>query len=117
MGMPTFLDLLMPNMQAPMFTIALDKWDTGTWDFGHIDESKYVGSLQTVAVDDSCSSGGSWKVGNMFAQFANQTIPQMCGFFGMSALAAPAAMTLLHNEMRTNGSDSDHQIQDMTSST
>ena len=85
MGMPTFLDLLMPNLQAPMFTIALDKWDTGTWDFGHIDESKYIGSLQTIAIDDSCNSGGSWKVGNMFAQFPDQSIPQMCGFFGKSA--------------------------------
>ena len=83
MGKPSFLDLLMPNMQSPMFTIAVDKWGTGTWDFGHINSTKYIGSLQSVPVDEICGSGGSWKVNNIAAQFPDGPIPQpMCGFFG-----------------------------------
>lgn len=58
MGTPTFLDLLLPQLESPLFTIAVDIWGTGTWDFGNINATKYVGAVQTVAVDVSCGIGG-----------------------------------------------------------
>jgi len=83
MGTPTFLDLLFPKLESSLFAIAIDKWGTGTWDFGHINATKYTGSLSSVRVDDSCDIGGSWKVANISAQFPEGTIPQAnCGMFG-----------------------------------
>lgn len=84
MSTPAFLDLLIPTLQAPLFTIAIDKWGTGIWDFGHIDASKYTGTLRTAPVDDNCNIGGSWKVSSVSAQFANGTMfPESgCGMFG-----------------------------------
>lgn len=83
MGMPAFLDLIMPQLEAPLFTVAIDKWGTGTWDFGHINDTKYTGSLNSVPVDDSCNIGGCWKVGDIKAQFPEGPIPQGgCAMFG-----------------------------------
>ncbi len=87
MGTPSFLDLLLPQLGSPLFTIAVDKWGTGTWDFGHINATKYIGAIQSVAVDDSCAIGGSWVVANISAQFLEGTIVQAnCGMFGKSPL-------------------------------
>ena len=83
MSTPSFLDLLLPHLESPLFTIAVDKWGTGTWDFGHINATKYVGVLQSVAVDDSCNIGGSWVVANISGKFPEGTIIQAsCGMFG-----------------------------------
>ncbi len=87
MGTPTFLDLLLPQLESPLFTLAIDKWGTGTWDFGHINATKYVGPLRSVPVDDSCNIGGCWKVAGISAQFPEGTMPQSnCGMFGKSRL-------------------------------
>lgn len=95
MGTPTFLDLLLPQLESPLFTIAVDKWGTGTWDFGHINATKYVGAMQSVAVDDSCDIGGSWVVANISAQFPEGTIAQAnCGMFGKSPLYTIKAIYL-----------------------
>lgn len=84
MGTATFLDLLLPKMEAPLFTIAIDKWGTGTWDFGHVNASKYAGELRAVPVDDSCYTGGSWKVSGISVQFPEGTMTPAdgCGLFG-----------------------------------
>ena len=85
MGTPSFLDLFMPKLESRIFTIAIDKWGTGTWDFGYINATKYTGSLRSVPVDDSCNTGGSWKVSNIGAEFPEGTVPQAhCGMFGES---------------------------------
>ncbi|KAG7004610.1 hypothetical protein G7Y79_00024g055600 [Physcia stellaris] len=83
MGTPTFLELLTPQLQAPLFTIALDEWGTGTWDFGHVDASKYRGSLRTVPVDDGCNVGGSWKVSGISVMFPEGKMAPAnpCGMF------------------------------------
>ena len=83
MGMPAYLDLIMPELESPLFTIAVDKWGTGAWDFGHINATKFVGPLSSIPVDDSCDVGGCWKVANISAQFPEGTIAQAnCGMFG-----------------------------------
>ena len=93
MNTPAFLDLLLPQLQSPMFTVAIDKWGTGTWDFGHINATKFTGSLQSVPIDDSCNSGGSWKVANIAAEFPEGTIPQAnCGMFGESLLPGSSSL-------------------------
>lgn len=85
MGTSTFLDLLLPQLGSSFFAIAIDKWGTGTWDFGHINATKYVGPLRSISVDDSCDTGGSWKATNISARFPEGTIPQTnCGMFGES---------------------------------
>lgn len=87
MGTPTFLDLITPQLESPIFTLAIDKWGTGTWDFGHINATKYVGALQTALVDWSCDIGGSWVVASISAQFPEGTMFQAnCGMFGKSCL-------------------------------
>ena len=97
MGTPTFLDLLLPQLESPLFTIAIDKWGTGTWDFGHINVTKYLGALQSVAVDDSCDIGGSWVVANISAQFLEGTIAQAnCGMFGMSPVSIQSGLFIYH---------------------
>ena len=83
MGTPTFLDLLLPQLEFPFFTVAIDKQGTGTWDFGHLDNTKYVGQLSTVPVDDNCNTGGSWSVSGVTAQFPEGNMPQInCAGFG-----------------------------------
>ena len=98
MGSPTFLDLLLPQLESPLFTIAIDKWGTGTWDFGHINDTKHTSPLQSVPVDDGCDAGGSWKVGNISAQFSEGTLVQAdCGMFG-KRLPFPDQPRLLQSE-------------------
>ncbi len=83
MGTPNFLDLIQPELKSHLFTIAIDKWGTGTWDFGKIDASKYTGPLHSVPVDDSCNTGGCWKAAHVKAQFGNRTVlPSGCAVFG-----------------------------------
>ena len=91
MRTPTFLELLIPQLQAPLFTIALDEWGTGTWDFGHVDASKYAGSLRTVPVDDGCATGGSWKVSGIGALFPEGRMEpgNSCGMFGRTHFPFP----------------------------
>ena len=87
MGTPDYLKLLLPNLGSSLFAIAIDKWGTGTWDFGHINATKYVGPLSSVPVDESCNIGGSWRVANISAQFPEGTMPQAsCGMFGESSI-------------------------------
>ena len=83
MGTSTFLDLIVPKLDLPLFTLAIDKWGTGIWDFGRIDATKYTGTLSSVPVDDSCDTGGSWRVGDIKAEFTEGPIQQPgCGIFG-----------------------------------
>ena len=95
MSTPSFLDLLLPHLESPLFTIAVDKWGTSTWDFGHINATKYVGVVQSVAVDDRCAIGGSWVVANISAQFPEGTIAQAnCGMFGKSPLLMQSRLSV-----------------------
>ena len=95
MSTPSFLDLLLPQLESPLFTIAVDKWGTGTWDFGHINATKYVGTVQSVAVDDSCDIGGSWVVASISAKFSECTITKAnCGMFGKSPISMHEALYL-----------------------
>ena len=97
MNTPSFLDLFLPHLGSPLFTIAVDKWGTGTWDFGHINATKYVGAVQFAAVDDSCDIGGSWVVANIGAQFLEGTIVQAnCGMFGKSPLFMQSRLSGYH---------------------
>lgn len=81
--MPNFIDLIMPQLPAPLFTIAIDKWGTGVWDFGHIDSSKYSGTLTTVPNADDCNVGGSWRMADIKAKFPEGDVQQsMCVMLG-----------------------------------
>lgn len=83
MGTPAFLDLVMPKLESPLFTLAIDGWGTGTWDFGHINATKYTGTLRTVPNDDTCNIGGCWRVADVGARFPEGTIPQAnCALLG-----------------------------------
>lgn len=99
MGTPTFLELLMPQLQAPLFTIALDEWGTGTWDFGHVDASKYRGALRTVPVDTGCDTGGSWKVSGISALFPEGRMAPAnpCGMFGKTPSFFPPSPPLFYH--------------------
>ncbi|KAL8689586.1 MAG: hypothetical protein Q9218_004775 [Villophora microphyllina] len=69
-------------MESPLFTIAIDEWGTGIWDFGFVNASRYTGPLSSVPVDDSCNMGGCWKIANVSAQFSEGIMSQVsCGMF------------------------------------
>lgn len=42
---PTFLDMLLPTLDAPVFTVDLHWHDKGLYEFGKIDDAKYNGNL------------------------------------------------------------------------
>jgi len=94
MGTPNFLDLIQPELKSHLFTIVIDKWGTGSWDFGRIDASKYTGTLHSVPVDDNCNAGGCWKAADVKAQFGNSTVlPSGCVVFGKWFLLFINALT------------------------
>lgn len=102
MGTPSFLDLIQPKLKSHLFTIAIDKWGTGTWEFGKIDTTKYIGTLHSVPVDDSCNAGGCWKAADVKAQFGKSTVlPSGCTVFGKLFLLSIFALssTSLHVEL------------------
>ena len=87
MGTPAFLDLILPKLAMPLFTLAIDKWGTGAWDFGHINATKYTSTLFSAPVYDSCQVGGCWKVADIQANFPEGPMGLVnCAFFGESLL-------------------------------
>ena len=57
-GQQTFFDNASPNLAAPLFTCDLRPQTPGSYDFGFIDNSKYVGNIEYTPVD---SSRGFWE--------------------------------------------------------
>lgn len=53
----TFIDTVKDNLDSPVFAVSLKHNAPGSYDFGHIDKSKYTGSLKYIDVD---SSEGYW---------------------------------------------------------
>ncbi|KAF2843728.1 aspartic protease PEP1 [Patellaria atrata CBS 101060] len=54
----TFFDTVREELAAPLFAVTLKKGAPGTYDFGYIDESKYVGS---IAYADVITTNGFWE--------------------------------------------------------
>lgn len=78
MQQPSFLDLLMPTLEKQIFTITIDGFGTGVWDFGHVNESRYKGELTTVPVEWGCRNmGGSWIMAGISAVFPEQQIQEI----------------------------------------
>jgi aspergillopepsin I len=55
----TFLDNIAEDLSEPVFTAQLKAAETGVYEFGNIDTSKFVGDLIDVPVD---ASGGFWSI-------------------------------------------------------
>ena len=58
-GARTILENLTPSLAKPLFSAHLPRHVAGTFDFGDVDDSKYVGDMAFVPVN---SSLGSWQV-------------------------------------------------------
>lgn len=54
----TFFDTVKSSLALPLFTVDLKKGEPGSYDFGYIDSSKYVGDITYVDVD---TSNGFWQ--------------------------------------------------------
>ncbi|KAI9887207.1 MAG: hypothetical protein M1823_000955 [Watsoniomyces obsoletus] len=49
----TFFDNIMPSLEQPVFTAVLRRADNGSYEFGRIDSSKFIGQLNHVPIDPS----------------------------------------------------------------
>ena len=56
----TFWENVMGDLEQPLFTANLEVDNSGTYEFGAIDSTKFTGSLNYAAVDNS---GGFWQIG------------------------------------------------------
>ena len=56
----TFWENVMDDLEQPLFTVNLEQDNSGTYEFGAIDSSKFTGSLNYAAVDNS---EGFWQIG------------------------------------------------------
>ncbi|KAF2708871.1 acid protease [Pleomassaria siparia CBS 279.74] len=54
----TFFDNVMPNLDLPVFTADLDPDGTGVYEFGKIDQTKFVGQMAWIPVN---ASSGFWQ--------------------------------------------------------
>lgn len=54
----TFFDTVKSTLASPVFTADLQKGEPGSYDFGYIDSSKYVGSITYVPVN---TANGFWE--------------------------------------------------------
>ncbi|TAQ83826.1 hypothetical protein B7494_g7853 [Chlorociboria aeruginascens] len=55
----TWLDFVLPNLDAEVFTVSLVSGGTGTMDFGFIDSTKYTGSIAYAAVLPGAFNGAT----------------------------------------------------------
>lgn len=62
---PTFFDNVAPDLDEPVLTAQLRAAAVGSYEFGVIDESKFVGDLVKIPVD---ASNGFWEINS--AQYA-----------------------------------------------
>lgn len=67
----TFFENVMPDLDMPVFTADLTNDNTGTYEFGKIDQSKFQGELAWVPVD---SSDGFWQVDSKSFAIGGQVI-------------------------------------------
>lgn len=66
----TFFDNIMPDLTQPVFTAQLISGGLGSYEFGNIDTTAFVGDLTTVPVD---SSRGFWEISSAAAKVGGQT--------------------------------------------
>ncbi|RVX74198.1 hypothetical protein B0A52_02030 [Exophiala mesophila] len=67
----TFFDNIMADLTLPVFTAQLISGQVGSYEFGNIDTTAFVGNLSTVPVD---SSRGFWEVPSRSAIVGGQTV-------------------------------------------
>ena len=71
-------------LAAPLFTVGIDGDGTGSWDFGHIDSTKYTGTLMIVPVDEQCAPS-VWTLGAFNAVFPEGLMNANCAVLGRSS--------------------------------
>ena len=67
----TFFDNVMPTLAEPLFTAALKRGESGSYEFGNVDESKFTGPLNFVKID---ASQGWWQIDTPGVTVGGQTI-------------------------------------------
>jgi hypothetical protein len=72
----TFFDTVMPQLAKPVFSVDLKNDNTGTFEFGAIDQSRFTGQLTDVPVD---SSSGFWQIASPTVTIGNQKITNQGG--------------------------------------